>query len=303
MPDLLVSDPTDFDHFAWWWTSQSRSAETLSQYLRELRTLARAGYALPPDLTLAEAQRYIDERRARPNQRTGRPVSVESLKITIRAMKAYSAWVSEKYREPDHLRGLRHPHSPRPVGGKIVSRTEYEKLMRSFDNTIGFAAVRDQAMIAILWVSGMRRSDLIRLEVGDLMERNTVAVIRRSKNGQGRLVALRTKKDDATIYLDRYLRLRSKSPDAEMPNLWLGQRGPLTEDGFSLVLKARCRRAGLKIASHEFRRSLASRWLQAGQPQALLMTVCGWSSGETLRRYVKQDEARLAIEAQRNLDF
>jgi integrase len=281
--------------------SQSGHEQVAWRSFRELRALVAAGYALPPDLTVAEAQRYVDARRARPNVRTGKPVSVESVKITIRAMKAYSAWVAEKYQEPDLLDGLHHPHSPRPVGGKIVSRAEYEKLMRSFGSTIGMAAVRDQAMIAMLWVSGMRRSDLVRLEVGDLMERNTVAVIRRSKNGQGRLVSLRTKKDDSAVYLDRYIRLRSKHPDADLPNLWLGQRGPLTGDGFSLVLRARCKRAGLSIASHEFRRSLASRWLEAGLSQVLLMENCGWSSSETLRRYVAQDASRLAIEAARSL--
>ena len=296
-------DPPAFDYFAAWWRGKQRSEMVLAQYLREVRALEAAGYPLPPDLDLDEARRYIAQRQAMPNQRTGAPISIERIKIVIRAIKSYSEWSALHHEEPDKLGSLEHPRSPQPVGGKIASRDEYERLMKSLNSAMGFAATRDKAMLGRLWVTGMRRSDLLRLTVEDIADHNTVALIRKSKNGAGRTVSLRTKRDDAVVHLDRYLRHRKNHTFASLPNLWLGERGGLSADGFSSSLERRCKTAGVEVRSHQFRRSLASRWLQSGTSQLLLMETCGWSSNETLKRYVKQDVARLALDAARNLNL
>ncbi len=64
---------------------------------------------------------------------------------------------------------------------------------------------RDRAVLAWLWSTGMRRSDLARVETTDLdMEAQTIT-IPRSKNGKPRVVGL----DDAAVRaLKRYLQAR-----------------------------------------------------------------------------------------------
>jgi hypothetical protein len=45
--------------------------------------------------------------------------------------------------------------------------------------------------------------------------------------------------------LDRYLRARRSHPRHDLPNLWLGSKGKLTDSGVAQVLRRRCLDAGI----------------------------------------------------------
>src|SRR3970282_2068450 len=65
--------------------------------------------------------------------------------------------------------------------------------------------------------------------------------------------------------LYRYLRLRSAHRDAASTALWLGRRGPLTDQGLRLAIRRRAEQAGLgRIYPHQLRHSAAPARLSAG---------------------------------------
>jgi site-specific recombinase XerD len=77
--------------------------------------------------------------------------------------------------------------------------------------------------------------------------------------------------------LDRYLRARHK--DAELPWLWLGKKGRLTEWGLVMMLHRRGAQAGLPgLHPHQFRHTFAHQWLAQGGTETDLMRIAGWKS-------------------------
>jgi len=76
----------------------------------------------------------------------------------------------------------------------------------------------------------------------------------------------------------------SRHKNANMPDLWLGHRGPLSTSG-----SARCSRggrdAGAKVHPHIFRHTFAHPWKAAGGSDDDLMRLAGWRSPQMLQRY------------------
>ena len=67
------------------------------------------------------------------------------------------------------------------------------------------------------------------------------------------------------------------------------------------MIDRRAKAAGVRVTAHMFRRSLAERWLAAGGSESLLRYHAGWESHLMVRRYVRSNGERLAIDEHRRL--
>ena len=62
------------------------------------------------------------------------------------------------------------------------------------------------------------------------------------------------------------------------------------------MLTVRCAEAGMRaVGAHEYRTSLAKRWLDAGGSESLLRYDAGWSSPSMVARYVRNRGQELAV--------
>ena len=153
-----------------------------------------------------------------------------------------------------------------------------------------FAQRRDTAIIAGFKATGIRLSELagLRYDPGDpwhsdidLWQREITV---RGKGGKPRVVRIG---HQAARSLDRYLRARSRHPQAWRPQLWLGvnNREPLTAAGIYQMISRRGRQCSVAVHPHRFRHHFSHTWLDRGGPEGDLMELNGWASPQMLRRY------------------
>lgn len=161
-----------------------------------------------------------------------------------------------------------------------------------------FEQVRDTAIVLVLATTGIRASELIGMRVADAhLDAETITVT--GKGGRTRVVPLLFQPLEQ---VDRYLRTRRRHPFAKYPELWLGERGPLTDSGLRQMLERRCADAGIdRINPHAFRHRFAHVAKIRGLSDENLMVLAGWSTPQMLARYGRSAQAERAQQAARAL--
>lgn len=145
-------------------------------------------------------------------------------------------------------------------------------------------ALRDRAMLETLYSTGMRVSELVALDVGDLnLDRGNVRCA--GKAGRSRVVPLRV---SAALALARYLDDgRPAIIVGDDPALFLNHRGRrLTRQGFWLILKAYAEQAEIgDITPHTLRHSFATHALRHGAELRDVQQMLGHVSISTTQIY------------------
>ena len=164
----------------------------------------------------------------------------------------------------------------------------------------GFANLRDEALIRLYANTGARLSEVGNLLVDDL-DLNSESVHYRGKGAKDRRVRFGPKTARA---VSRYLRVRDRQKGAQLPNLWLAERGgrPLTPNGIKIRLKRLGAAAGVAdVHAHRWRHSFAHQWKRAGGDTGDLMLLFGWTSDDMPRHYGASAAAERAQETQARL--
>ena len=161
------------------------------------------------------------------------------------------------------------------------SEDELKAVIKSCEGR-SFEDRRDMAIIRLFLDSGMRRAELAMLKVDDVDFDHNVALIL----GKGRRPRAAPFGRKTAVALDRYLRERSRHPLTHLDDLWLGQRGPITNSGMRDIVRKRGERAGIRgLHPHQFRHQFAHEWLSEGGTEGDLMRIAGWRSRQMLQRY------------------
>lgn len=163
--------------------------------------------------------------------------------------------------------GIASPGVRRPLP-KHMTTDEVDALLRQPSLRNGPESRRDEAMLWLLYATGLRVTELVKLNTADLQLGGEFTHLRLpSRSGRGRVIpvnpeaarSLQTYQDEARPQLARV--------DGE-PALFLNRRGQrLTRQGFWLILKNYCRGAGIRqdITPHTLRHSFATHMLTSGQ--------------------------------------
>jgi integrase/recombinase XerD len=148
------------------------------------------------------------------------------------------------------------------------------------------AAVRDRALLEVLYATGARVSEIVELDVDDAAHGDLLRV--RGKGDKERIVPVGSYARAAVeAYLTR-VRPALAARGRATPRLFLGVRGaPLSRQSAWLIIQAAAERAGLTahVSPHTLRHSFATHLLQGGADVRVVQELLGHASVSTTQIY------------------
>ena len=169
---------------------------------------------------------------------------------------------------------------------KPISYTEAMKLLEQPTKLSTPEAKRDSAMLALLYASGMRVSELMSLNLGDVdTEGDSVRCF--GKGHKERLVPIARRASLAVAEYIKEARPNLVHSDEEKA-LFLNRRGErLTRQGFWQILKGYAKSAelGEEISPHTLRHSFATHMLSGGADLRSVQELLGHANISTTQVY------------------
>ncbi|HBN97287.1 MAG TPA: site-specific tyrosine recombinase XerD [Firmicutes bacterium] len=175
---------------------------------------------------------------------------------------------------------------------QILSEQEVLALLDAptLDKPSGF---RDRAMLEVLYGCGLRVSELVGLNVGDIDELGFVRCL--GKGNKERIIPLGTHALKATSDYLTYARRRLATNHRERA-LFVNTRGNrLTRQGFWKILKGWAKAAGIEkeISPHMLRHSFATHLLRHGADLRSVQEMLGHADLTTTQIYTHLDKGHL----------
>lgn len=205
----------------------------------------------------------------------------------IAAIKSFSGFmVAEGKLQDDPTENLTSPHLGKPLP-KVLSIAEVRRLLEEPAKSDTAEALRDRAMLELLYATGMRVSELVALNPDNVNTKDGY-VRCFGKGSKERLIPIHPQ---SAQILDKYIEhSRPKLLNGQHGEtaLFLNQRGQrLTRQGFWQILKGYAKAAGLKvnITPHTLRHSFATHMLSGGADLRSVQEMLGHQNISTTQVY------------------
>ena len=270
------------------------AATTRPSYRRALRDfllwLAANGISSVAEVTRQTVTAYRLHMQTQDSQR-GRPYALHTQIGSLVALRFFFSWlVKTGVLLVDPAMHLPTPRAPQMLP-RSLEETEVAMLLRRLPKTA--LGIRDRAMLELLYGTGMRRAELVRLAVDDVDFEARTLLVRQGKGSKDRLLPLGRKAKEALLeYLEtsRPRLLRGEDPGT----LFLGNGGrPLTMSHLTGRVKLLGERVGLTVRPHTLRHSCATHLLKGRADIRHIQRLLGHKSLQTTERYTKVEVADL----------
>lgn len=226
--------------------------------------------------------------------------SAASAKKKLSALRGVlkAAWRLEQMTANEYMRAIdldmKNIESETLPAGRSITSGELEALLRACENDQTAAGVRDAAIIALLYSCGLRRAELVGLNLADYDAAGGELVIRQGKGRKERLAHV---VNGASAALADWLHLRGDGAGPLFLPIRKGghikqSEGRLTTQAVYHILQSRADQAKVKgLSPHDFRRTFVSDLLDAGADISTVQRLAGHANVTTTARYDRRPEA------------
>lgn len=174
--------------------------------------------------------------------------------------------------------------------GRDLERGEVAALLRTCAGG-RVIDVRDEAIIAVLYLCGIRRAELVALDAGDYNAKAGKITVRHGKGNKARTVYIG---DSGLASMARWLTARGAHAGALFPPV--DRHGNmrdkrLTAHGVYAILRARATKAGIEMFTpHDLRRTFIGSQLDAGTDIVTVSKMAGHANTSTTGGYDRRPE-------------
>lgn len=205
-------------------------------------------------------------------------------------LSAFYCWlVAEGEIAAPPTRGVPRPRPPETIV-RALSPDEVRRLLAAC--TRDRLGLRDQAIVLVLYDTGLRAAELLSLQVDPAGRYEQVVVM--GKGGRERTVRLGDVARRAVMRYARAWRLASGA-------LWRERHGrPLGYSGLHHIISSLGERAGLgRVTPHMLRHSFAQALLRETGDWDAVRVLGGWRTSDVMLRYLRGREMERALEVHR----
>jgi integrase/recombinase XerD len=261
------------------------SANTVAAYRRDL--VIYAGWLAGRELTdlRAVSSLHVSEFVRFLVLREESPLTAASIARILSTVRGFHRFLLEEgLVETD----VAHESKPPKLGTRLPKAISIEQVAALLDATDGddVLALRDKALLELLYATGARVSEAVNLNVDDVLEQDIVRLT--GKGDKQRIVPVGS---FARMAIDAYLvraRPALSGRGKATPALFLGVRGQrVSRQNAWLIIRAAAARAGLDghVSPHTLRHSFATHLLAGGADVRVVQELLGHSSVATTPIY------------------
>ncbi len=267
-------------------TEKGYTDNTIAAYRNDLGQLAefvraQAGAAAEPaSVTAPMVEAYIAALQSSPQAYASSTVARK-----VAAIKSFFQYLTEQHIiAADPSLRVNSPKVKKHVP-RILNRAEMEQLLAAPTRVGGAKALRDAALLALLYATGLRVTEIVNLRQEDVNWTDGTLVCR-GRGDRQRQIPM----GDAQAIVDEYVqRARPQLAHDGSPGvLFLNHRGQkLTRQGVWLILKECAELAGLggQVTPHTLRHSFAKHLLGAGENLRRVQELLGHANLSTTQLY------------------
>lgn len=206
-------------------------------------------------------------------------------------LKKFFAWCVENgHMKENPILQIKRPKKPKTLPRRLSEEEVYKILSTAFTMPCRYQyeQVRNYAILATYLYTGLRLSELTRLQVGDVDLEQGLLFVSQAKGKKDRLVPIHFK---LKSILRRYLNERQKAKK-ESPYLFVGAKthAPLTATGIKRIYEKVSQASGVRFTIHQLRHTFASKAAEQNLPLPQLQQILGHSNIQSTMIYLEMSQ-------------